>query len=281
LPAVVLVSGSTTSNRDEVLAGIPIFAQLANALADNGFIVVRYDKRGNGQSGGRIDTAALEDYAIDARGVVTFLSKRRDVDPNRLALVGLGEGGWISLDVAAKEKRVKALALIGTAALNGNDLVLEQQRLALERSGTPAGAQQASIAQQTQILQAVLTGKGWETIAPELRRRVDTPLYRSFLAYNPVRVLGATRQPVLIVQAELDKEIPPHHGEQLAQLARSRPKAGATDFIRLPGLNHLLLRSTTGEPAEYPTLTERTVSPEAILEISGWLKKTLPSPAPR
>ena len=53
LPAIVLVAGSGLVDRDETVAGIPIFAQLANSLADAGYLVVRYDKRGVGQSGGR------------------------------------------------------------------------------------------------------------------------------------------------------------------------------------------------------------------------------------
>jgi pimeloyl-ACP methyl ester carboxylesterase len=282
LPAVVLVSGSGGTDRDEVLAGIPIFGQLASALADSGFLVIRYDKRGIGQSGGRADNATMDDYGLDARAVVTYASKRKDVDPRRIALVGFGiEGGWISLAVSSKENRVSALALIGTAVTSGSDLVLEQQRQVLERSGVTGTAQQATVEQQKQVLEAVISGTGWEKVAPEVRKRVDTPFYRSFLTFNPPRVLGSTKQAVLVLQAGLDREVPPHHGEQLAQLARSRPKAGATEFVVLPGLNHLLARAETGEPAEYSRLTEPAVSPEAILEITNWLKKALAPPPPR
>ena len=51
-PAVILIAGSGSVDRDEVVAGIPIFAQLAARLAEQGFVVLRYDKRGVGQSGG-------------------------------------------------------------------------------------------------------------------------------------------------------------------------------------------------------------------------------------
>ena len=54
LPAVVLVGGSGPTDRDELVFGIPVLGELANALADAGFLVVRYDKRGVGQSGGRV-----------------------------------------------------------------------------------------------------------------------------------------------------------------------------------------------------------------------------------
>jgi pimeloyl-ACP methyl ester carboxylesterase len=281
LPAVVLMSGSST-DRDEFVAGIPIFAQLATSLAEAGFIAVRYDKRGTGQSGGRPESATYDDYAADAREAVVYLSKRKDVDPKRIAVLGFGEGGWIALNLAAKEPRVSALVLVGTPASKGTELVFEQQRHLFEGSATTAAAQQKAVEQQNQILQAVITGKGWDSLSPEIRHRVDTPVYRSFLMFDPSQAIARTRQPLLVVQADLDNEVPPYHGEQLAQLSRSRVKAAGTDFVHLPGLNHLLARAETGRVAEYGTLAERNVSPAAVLEISSWLKKTLlAAPAPK
>jgi pimeloyl-ACP methyl ester carboxylesterase len=275
LPAVVLVSSSSTSDRDEIVAGIPIFAQLATSLADNGFIVVRYDKRGTGQSGGRPESATYDDFSADVRAVVAYLLKRKDVDPKRLALIGYGEGGWIALATAAKETKLAALVTIGTPSAKGVDLVLEQQRQGFEGSGTSEAAQEKAVEQQKTILDAVVSGKGWEAFAPDIRRRVDNPLYRSFLLFDPAQAVARTRQPLLVVQADLDKEVLPFHGEQLAQLARSRLKAGATDFVHLPGLNHLLVRAQTGTVGEYGSLAERSISPAAVLEISAWLKKVL------
>ena len=40
LPVVVLVAGSGSVDRDEVVAGVPIFAQLARGLAEQGFLVL-------------------------------------------------------------------------------------------------------------------------------------------------------------------------------------------------------------------------------------------------
>src|SRR6185312_14210696 len=76
LPAVVLVAGGGQTDRDELLFGIPIFGQLADAIADAGFIVLRYDKRGVGMSGGRDEAATITDYADDARAAVKFLTDR-------------------------------------------------------------------------------------------------------------------------------------------------------------------------------------------------------------
>jgi pimeloyl-ACP methyl ester carboxylesterase len=163
LPAVVLVSGSAPSDRDEFVAGIPLFAQFANALADAGFLVVRYDERGTGQSGGRQEAATLQEFAADARAVFTYLSKRRDVDPKRIALVGYGEGGWISMLAGEMDQKIAALALIATPSIAGTELVLEQQRTFFARGGEANNPPlDAAIEQQKKIMDAVITGQGWE-----------------------------------------------------------------------------------------------------------------------
>jgi len=275
LPAVILVSGSAPSDRDEFVAGIPIFAQLSTALAEAGYLVVRYDERGAGQSGGRQESATIEEFAVDARAVVTYLLKRRDVDPRKISLIGYGEGGWIALLVAAREQKVAAVGLIATPSTAGTELVLEQQRLLFERNSTAPAAQQTAVEQQKKILEAVISGKGWENFNADMRARVDTPLYRSFLMFDPAQAIVKVRQPMLVVHPMLDHEVPAYHGEQLAQLARSRPRAGATEFVQLTGVNHLLARAATGDIGEYATLTQRSISPAVALELTAWLAKAL------
>ena len=104
-PAIVLVTGSGQIERDETVAGIPIFAQLAGSLAQEGFVVLRYDKRGVGQSGGRSERATLQDYADDLIAAVKWLAKRKDIDPKRIAVAGHSEGGAVAMLAARARKR--------------------------------------------------------------------------------------------------------------------------------------------------------------------------------
>jgi pimeloyl-ACP methyl ester carboxylesterase len=78
-------------------------------------------------------------------------------------------------------------------------------------------------------------------------------------------VLPKVRQPILILQGERDAQVPPHHADKLAELARSRRKTGAEDVqvVKVPGVNHLLVQAETGEVSEYGRLGERRVD-EAI-----------------
>ncbi len=85
LPAVILVAAPAPTDRDETVAGIPVFGHIARDLAAAGFVVVRYDKRGVGQSGGRAESATIADYAEDARQVAAVAreAQGRRQEPHR------------------------------------------------------------------------------------------------------------------------------------------------------------------------------------------------------
>ena len=277
LPAVVLVSGSGPTDRDEAVAGIPVFGQLAHALADAGFLVLRYDKRGVGQSGGRTESATLGDYADDARATVRMLSERKDVDKRRIALVGHSEGGSLALIAASKDKRVAAIALVATVGGTGADLNMYQVTHALERANRPDAERQSTLDLQRRIQQAVMTGKGWDTISiPDaVRRQADTPYFQIFLAFNPASIMKNIEQPILIVQGGLDTQVPPNNADTLEALAKARKRAGGVEVVKVPGVNHLLVPATTGEVDEYGRLGNAQVSPAVIAALEAWLRKTL------
>ena len=274
LPAVVLLAGSGANDRDGTAAGIPIIGQIAGALADAGFLVVRYDKRGYGQSGGRAESATLSDFAEDARAVVNWLRRRDDVDDDRIALVGHSEGAMVALLAAGRERRIAAVAAIAAPSVTGAELILEQQQYALEQMQAPPAEREAKVALQKQIQQAVLTGRGWDGIPPEVRRQADTPWFQSLLAWDPRRVIEDVGQPLLIVHGQLDRQVPVAHAEGLAELARVESDSKAVELVIVRGVNHLLVPATTGDVSEYATLTDRTVSRDVTTALAAWLAKT-------
>ena len=278
LPAVVLVGGSGPADRDETTFNIPIFGQLADALADAGYLVLRYDKRGVGQSGGRAEAAVLADYAEDLRAVAKYVSERKDVDSKRLAVLGHGDGGSVAMMAAAKDKRVAALVLVATNGVTGAELNLEQVAHALDHRKAPDAERRSTLDLQIRIQGAVLTGKGWEQIPLSYRKPADTPWFQSFLAFDPANVMRDVRQPILIVQGMLDTQVMPKNADRLEALARGRKNAAPVEVARVPGVNHLLVPATTGEYDEYSALADAKVSPAVSGAVVSWLQKTFPAP---
>ena len=275
LPAVVLVGGSGPADRDGVVFGIPVLGQIAGALADAGFIVVRYDKRGIGQSGGRAEAASLADYAEDVRAAIKMLENRKDVDPKRIAVIGHSEGGLVALMAAAKEKRIGAVGLVATPGIIGAEVVLAQQQRLLNRMKLTPEEKQAKVDAQKKIHEAVISGKGLELLPPDVRRSVDNAEFHSLLTSDPAKLVAAVRQPLLVVQGELDTQVEPLNADRLDTLARARRNAPPPEILKVPGVNHLLVPATTGEVDEYATLKEKQVSRQVTDAIVTWLKKTL------
>jgi hypothetical protein len=276
LPAVILVPGSGPVDRDETVAGISIFAQLANAIADAGFLVVRYDKRGIGQSGGRDESATLDDYAEDVRAATTFLRKRNDVDPARIAIVGHSEGGFVGMLAASRDKKnIAALMLIATPGTTGAALVLEQQQHLLDGMSLPEEERAKRIELQQKLQQAVISGTGWDNVPAGLRKQADTPWFRSFLMFDPAAVMPKVEEPLLIIQTERDRQVPLRHGQLLLDLAKARKANWGADLVVVEGVNHLLVPAPTGEVAEYATLPDKNLSPQVIGHVTRWLKDKL------
>ena len=278
LPAVILVGGSGAADRDETVAGIPVFGHIARDLAAAGFVVVRFDKRGVGQSGGRAESATIADYAEDVRQILLWLEKRKDVDRNRIGLVGHSEGALAAMLTAGRERgKVAALALLAGPSASGNEVVLEQQRLLLSKLPIDDAQRAERQALQEKINTAVIKGTGWTDLPEQARRAADTPWFYSFLTFNPEKAMSDTRQPVLVVQGELDTQVQPAHADKLAAFARARKGTKAlVEVVKLPGVNHLLVLAKTGDVTEYASLgADAVVSPQVTGAIATFLSKAM------
>lgn len=277
-PAVLLVPGTGLVDRDENLGGVPIYGELAAGLADAGYLVLRYDKRGMGQSGGRPESAGLDEYADDVRTMVRYLRRRDDVDRDRIVVVSHGEGSWIALQAAAREREIDAFALLAAPGAPGAELVIEQQRNRLDQLRTPRAEREAQIALQERIVAAVLEEGVWDDVPEQLRQRADTRWFRSFLQFDPADVVRRTRQPALIVHGEADREIPVRHAARLLAMAEARDRREATaELARLPDVDHRLLAAGTPAVDSYSRLLDRRVAPDVLAVLVDWLGRTVPA----
>jgi fermentation-respiration switch protein FrsA (DUF1100 family) len=105
-PAVVII-GPENYQKEQVPS------QYAPRLAELGYSALIFDPRYRGESGGEPrcyenPDAKLEDLAA----AFHYLSDRPDIDPTRLALLGVCFGGSYALRFAADDPRVRAVAIV-------------------------------------------------------------------------------------------------------------------------------------------------------------------------
>src|SRR5262249_48200580 len=101
VPAVILIGGAAADDRDGTAFNVPVLANLAGAVSHAGFLAVRYDKRGFGQSGGRREFATITDLAEDVRAILKWVSDLKEVDHKRISVISYAVGAWLGMLAAA------------------------------------------------------------------------------------------------------------------------------------------------------------------------------------
>ncbi len=137
-PALILISGSGSQDRDESLAPIAEikpFALIADYLTRQGIAVLRYDDRGVGGSGGDPTTANSADLATDSEAALDYLLTRPEIDPAKVGLLGHSEGGLIAPMIAARRADVAYVVSLAGPTVNGLDLLLRQNERVMAASG--------------------------------------------------------------------------------------------------------------------------------------------------
>ncbi|MCB9675691.1 MAG: alpha/beta fold hydrolase [Alphaproteobacteria bacterium] len=172
VPAVVLVHGSGPQSRDEKSPGqlgmtfgfaVPVFAELADGLAERGIAVLRYDKRtcfamngcSNAYPGPQLNVT-VDDFAADAAAALGFLRDHPRVDPARLVVLGHSQGGSFVPELVRDEELAGGVML---AAPHGElaDL-LQAQADTVERLLRESGEGDASVRAKVAPLAAMANG---------------------------------------------------------------------------------------------------------------------------
>ena len=215
-PCFLLITGSSPHDRDNSKPTNPLtayrpFRQIADLLSSNGLAVLRMDDRGIGSSkGGDINKITTPERANDIKQCIKYLKHRTDIDSNRIGLLGLSEGASIAHMIASKDSSVKILVLLSAPARSGRDII------------------------NYQINNGIIDCKKLPTL---LRKDINL---RYLYDFDPMVTARLVKQPVLIINGELDKNVPPDDGLILGDEMIKNGNLDVTVHI-IKNLNHLLL----------------------------------------
>jgi pimeloyl-ACP methyl ester carboxylesterase len=301
-PAVLLLSGSGGSDRDQLIWGHRVFLVVADYLTRQGIAVLRYDDRGVGRSTGDYDKGTFDDFKRDALAGVGYLKTRSEIDVKKIGLLGHSEGAAIGPLVAAESNDVAFTVLMAAPGMSDFDGLLKQ----FTDGYRAKGASQKAITFKASVLRNIFYTIRHEDdlnaartkirevlreAKPELAKlsadekqkieleSIDTynfdwmlsPGFRSILRYNAKETLMKVKCPVLALHGDRDVQIPKEElkGVEAALIAGGNLQYTIKEFS---GLNHLFQTAQTGSPSEYAGI-EETVSPTVLNIISDWILK--------
>lgn len=276
-PAVVLVHGTGDHDRDENIFGHKPFLLLADELCRNGIAVLRYDKRGAGASSPRSPEDTNVQLAEDALAALRYLKTRPEVNADQVGILGHSEGGSIAImNAAAHPDEVAFIISMAGPAINGVDIMVEQNRLLMLTQGYEMPATMCQ--QLKNMFTLVATSEDIPALRETLKGMVPeqqievlvSPAYRRLLQYDPTQDLQHVKCPMLAINGTLDVQV--SCDMNLSAIEQLVPHATVK---RYEGLNHLFQTASGWQgTSSYNTISE-TLSPVVLKDITTWLKSII------
>ena len=221
-PVMVFVPGSGRGTKESDQAAVDL-------ALPRGIAVVRYDKRGLGQStgtfeeitvGGANSERVLDVRASDVRAIVEYLATRSDIRADRIFLWGTSQGAWVAPLVATRTSKVAFVINVsgGGSPVGTSDYY----------DGLAAAEPTASI--------------------EDLTARLDA--FAGPFGYDPRPTLAAVNVPILWLFGGLDRSNPSLY--DIAQVERIKQLNGKDFTVELfPRMNHEMIDVDTNQiPAD-------------------------------
>lgn len=272
-PAALYVSSSGREDRHG-FAGPPAVDlgshEITDALANAGFVVLRFDERGKGESGA---AELLWDGQIeDARRAFRTLLVQEEVDPDRVILIGHGEGGLRALYVAAG-RSLAGIALLAVPGRPYREVFLHQSEALL--SQVPPELRAAAARHQATMIDAIERGD-----PPPLELAAEAPWIRALLQQDPEQLAQSVDAPIFIAQGGKDFEVDPSR-DASAWLTMLRRRGITPTVRRYRDLDHRFKHESDVSTPDRYLAPARPVDATFLADLVAWARARTPPPPKR
>ncbi len=282
LPAVVFATGSGPEDRDDDSPGqgglkLSVFKEMAIALAKKGIASMRCDDRGTAKSTGSFTAATLATFVRDGTETLAAVSRRKDVDPTRIALIGHSEGAIIGTLVALKAPKTRALVLMASPGRPLPEIGMIQEETFLNKSGLPPDQIKRQLEAQRDVLQAIREAKPLPERVPDVQKEIIEKQRAWLKSHFDNDITAALKRlpkmPVLVAQGGKDIQVPPDEAARV-QKALAEGKNGDAAVKTYPELNHVFATSHGAGVTEYAD-PEARVDASFLADTAEFLSRAL------
>lgn len=295
-PAVLLVHGSGIVNRDEEVFFHKPFMVLADYLTRNGIAVLRYDKRGVGESTGDCLNITTHSTAADARCALAYLKTLYNVDKDNIGIIGHSEGGTISFMLAAEDHDISYIVSMAGLIMDVPDHLMKLNTVILEKNKMADSIAKPALVALRKILdfkekysdeyiKANKTALVKEAFAEDVKGNVPIGLrfelasvldaknnwIKEFTRLKSSDYVRKTTCPILAINGAKDVQV--FADDNLSLLDHYIAEGvvnSVSKTIKYENLNHMFQNCDTGEVHEYIDIDE-TISQEVLEDIYKWI----------
>ena len=211
-PAVVLIHGSGTSDRDETAGSLKPFRDIAEGLAEKGIAVYRFDKRTYVYGGQLMDDrqfTLMDESVEDAVNAVQMLAEQDRIDPGRIFVLGHSLGGSAVPAVARELQRMpeKACGFIMMAASPRQLDVLVREQYEFLYSLLPEITEEQQAEKDAVFTDLDRLNDPDSLTDDDVVMGAYAPYWKWLKAYDILQAAEEITEPVLLLQGEEDYQV--------------------------------------------------------------------------
>jgi alpha-beta hydrolase superfamily lysophospholipase len=270
-PAVLLLWGAGPADRNYE----GLFSSTADYLSRNGFVVLRFDKRGIGSSDGDFLTNTNAAEIADAAAAIDYLARQKEVDPGRIAIIGHGKGALYALQIASGNEKVKTLILISPVLPKGPGMETMVKNLRKMASQFKWSEDYLKVAVRSaqETAEKVKKAKGdWISI---LGQRCFVKKMKEEEAENALKFVESLKIPAVILQGKEDDPLSLEAASVLADMMK-KDNEGDRALVYFGYTGKFLGKRVLDGTHRIYYDTDK----EVLVTMKHWLNKTLAEPAP-
>ncbi len=297
-PALLILAGSGPTDRDWNSPLIPgkngSAKQLAESLAAQGVVVLRFDKSFSGKNGGPpLAALTLDTYVAEAQAALALLKNRPEVDGKRVFVAGHSEGSIHVTRLALAERSgLRGVILLAGPGRSLRDVLITQLAGNFRDAGKlPPDQVEAQMKPIRDALADFVAGKDVDptsvSATPQVRMvfanlmaKPVAALGRALVSFEPVAEVAKLDIPVLVLQGGKDIQVDPVlDAEPLVASLRAAKRD--VSYHLSPDANHVLKhepRSVAEIRANLATVTAGygaegiAVEPDVVKAILAWIR---------
>lgn len=282
--AAIVVTHSASSP----LGDASLYDHLKAMLPPLGIAVFTYDRRGSGRSGTATAGGNFALLADDAAAAVASLKGDPRIDPRRIGVWGLSQGGWIGPLAASRSADVAFVVSVAAPVVTADVQMIFSSTNHLRANGYPQAEIDAMVAtrkavddymrgtasrEAAQQLVDVAKTRPWfkYTYMGETVRDREVSGWRKEIANDPLTNLTAVKVPVLVLYGANDAVVPVAVSvERLKGVAATVPELTVHVVAKADHAMQVSADEKTSLDPKYDG-TEQADSPEYIAVLASWL----------
>jgi pimeloyl-ACP methyl ester carboxylesterase len=257
------------------------FRLLANYFAAQGIATLVYDKRGVGESTGHWANASFDDLAGDGLKAIEFLKSQSDIDPKRIGLWGISQGGWLGPLAASRSSEVAFVISVSGPAVGTGEQEIYRVVHSLRKEGFTSD-EVASAQDHMKLFFAVIDEKAdWKSLEDSTKRARkarwasfvqlpsslnDLTWWRRVKNFDPAALTAGLTCPSLHLFGSLDDDVPT---EQSARILASLPGKERRTVKVFNGTDHFMLAVPKGDTSRFMPV----LSPGYLDTTVAWVRR--------